>query len=137
VIDRLQQWLRQYEGFGWLAFVSIGTFVLSLLAGMAVMIYLPADYFVRMPGPRGFWGSHPALRVGKNLIGSVVMVVGIVLAMPLVPGPGLFFILVGLGLVDFPGKRSLETKLLRLPRVLASVNRFRARFNKPPIAIHY
>jgi hypothetical protein len=41
--------------------------------------------------------------------------------------------LVGLGLVDFPGKRALERRLLRLPRVLASVNKLRARFGKPPI----
>jgi hypothetical protein len=36
-------------------------------------------------------------------------------------------------LVDFPGKRSMELRLLREPHVLASVNRMRARFGKPPI----
>jgi hypothetical protein len=139
VIDRLQQCFHHHHAFGWLAIASVGTFALSLVAGMALMVLLPADYFVRGPGPRGFWHSHLALRltllVGKNLLGTMVLVVGIIMAVPLVPGPGLLLILVGLGFVDFPGKRSLEARLLRMPRVLASVNRLRARFDKPPIAI--
>jgi hypothetical protein len=139
VSDRLQQWLRQHQAFGWLAVASIGAALLSLVAGLAVIVWLPADYFVRAPGPHGFWHSHPALRltllVGKNLFGTLVMLAGIIMAIPLVPGPGLLFILVGLGLMDFPGKRSLEARLLRMPHVLASVNRLRDRFHKPPIVI--
>ena len=55
--------------------------------------------------------------------------------LPLVPGPGFLFILVGLGRVDFPGQRSLERRLLGLPRVLASLNRLRARFGRSPIRL--
>jgi hypothetical protein len=75
------------------------------------------------------------LRVGKNLLGAVVFIAGVVMAIPFVPGPGLLFMLVGMGLVDFPGKRSAERRLLRVPRVLASINKMRARFDRPPIAI--
>jgi hypothetical protein len=139
MLGRLQHWLHQHQAFGWLAAAAIGSFAVSLGVGVAVMLLLPADYFVREPGTRGFWRSHPALRltllVAKNLLGSLVLVIGVVMAMPLVPGPGLLFILVGLGLVDFPGKRSLERKLLHMPRVLSSVNRLRARFHRSPIAI--
>jgi hypothetical protein len=55
------------------------------------------------------------------------------MALPLVPGPGVLFILLGLGFIDFPGKRSLERRLLRQPHVLSSVNKMRGRFGKPPI----
>jgi hypothetical protein len=36
-------------------------------------------------------------------------------------------------LLDVPGKRSLERKLIRRPSILKSVNRLRARYRKPPI----
>jgi hypothetical protein len=116
---------------------GLGVFVLSLVAGLAVMVYLPPDYFVRGSARHGFWHSHPALRmtvlVTKNVLGVLVFVAGLVMALPLVPGPGVLLMLVGLGLVDFPGKRRLERRLLHLPHVLASVNRLRARFGKPAI----
>jgi len=50
-----------------------------------------------------------------------------------ISGPGVLFILLGLGFIDFPGKRSLERRLLRQPHVLSSVNKMRGRFGKPPI----
>ena len=50
---------------------------------------------------------------------------------------GVLFMLVGVGLVDFPGKRSLELRLLREPHVLSSVNKMRARFGKPPILVYW
>jgi hypothetical protein len=138
VIATMQHWLHQYPSLGWMAVVGGVAFVLSMAAGLAVMIGLPADYFVRGPTAGGFWHSHRLLRLvlltAKNLIGGVTFIGGLVMAIPLVPGPGLLFMLIGIGLVDFPGKRALERRLLRLPRVLASVNRLRARFNRPPIA---
>jgi len=140
VLEQIHHWLHEHRAFGWMAIAAPVTFILSLGAGFAVMILLPPDYFVRAPGRRGFWHSHPALRLvlllTKNLTGVVVFLAGFVMALPLVPGPGVLFMLVGLGLVDFPGKRALERRLLRLPRVLASVNRLRARFGKPPILTH-
>jgi hypothetical protein len=118
--------------------VGVVAFALSVAAGFAVMIWLPPDYFVRRPTSGGFWHSHRALRfillAAKNLIGGVTLIAGVVMAVPLVPGPGLLFMLVGIGLIDFPGKRALERRLLRLPRVLLSVNRLRARFGRPPLA---
>jgi hypothetical protein len=39
-------------------------------------------------------------------------------------------------LVDVPGKRRLERRMLGHPRVLASVNRLRMRYHRPPILVH-
>lgn len=109
--------------------------VLSFLAGVVAVLALPADYFVR-PKPRVLQ-SRPvlrlALRIGRNAVGVLAFLVGVVMAVPLVPGPGVLFLLVGLGLVDFPGKRALQLRLLRQPRVLQSVNRMRARFGRPAL----
>jgi hypothetical protein len=137
VIDWVQQWVHHHRAVGWIAAAAFGLSVLSLVAGLGVVVALPANYFVRGPARHGFWQSHAVLRVtllvAKNLLGVATFLAGFVMALPLVPGPGVLFMLVGLGLVDFPGKRSLERRLLRVPRVLSSVNKLRARFGKPAI----
>jgi hypothetical protein len=139
VLDFIRHGFHHYRALGWpveLA-LGLGVPVASFLAGLAVVIGLPADYFVRTPERRGFWQSHRALRltlfVAKNLLGVMMLVVGAVMALPLVPGPGVLFILLGLGFIDFPGKQALVRRLLRQPRVLSSVNKMRSRFGKPPI----
>jgi hypothetical protein len=139
VVDFLRHGLQHYRALGWPVELAIGLGVplVSFLLGMAVVVGLPSDFFVRAPERRGFWQSHRAFRLTllglKNLLGVVVFVLGFIMALPLVPGPGVLLMLVGLGLVDFPGKRSLELRLLCEPHVLASVNKMRARFGKPPI----
>jgi hypothetical protein len=38
-------------------------------------------------------------------------------------------------LLDFPGKRGLELKLVSRPKVLHAINRLRQRFDKPPLQL--
>jgi len=139
VLATLKSWLPQVQAVGWTVVVALVASGLTIAVGMALVVRLPADYFVRDREPRGFWHLHPALRwtllIAKNALGWLVILFGLLLSLPLVPGPGFLFILVGLGLVDFPGKRSLERRLIGLPRVLASLNRLRARFGRPPIQV--
>ena len=61
------------------------------------------------------------------------MVAGIILSVPGVPGQGLLTMLVGLVLLDIPGKRRLELKLVSRPRVVRAINRLRKRFSRPPL----
>ncbi len=139
MIDLLRHGLAYYQGLGWpiAVAVTLGVPVLSLSVALLLMLRLPADYFVRAADRSGFLPSHRVVRhlllVVKNLLGLLALLVGVVMALPLVPGPGILFILVGLGLLDLPGKRALQRRLLRGPRVLASVNRMRAHFGKPAL----
>jgi hypothetical protein len=139
VFDLIRHGVHHYRALGWPVQVALGLGVplASFLVGLAMVVGLPADFFVRTPEQRGFWYAHRALRwtlvLAKNLLGATVFVAGFIMAMPLVPGPGVLFMLVGLALVDFPGKRSLELRLLREPHVLSSVNKMRTRFGRPPI----
>jgi hypothetical protein len=139
MVDLLQRCFQHHHSLAGTALLAGGGLLLSFLAGIAAVVLLPADYFVRGRTKTGFWHSHAVLRLtllaAKNLAGGMILVAGLVMAVPLVPGPGLLLILVGVSLVDFPGKRSLERRLLRFPRVFASVNKLRARFGRPPIAI--
>jgi hypothetical protein len=121
----------------WLAASSIVMFVGTLVAIPIILVRLPADYFdVRIPRP---WmeNHHPVLRVAghllKNVVGIVFLLAG--LAMLLLPGQGILTILIGLSLVEFPGKRRLEAKLVGQSTVLSTINKMRAKFDKPPLII--
>jgi hypothetical protein len=135
VIEAIKAGLHHFQSLGWTVGAGLGVSVLTLAIAAAVVVRMPADYFVRRRAPDDLGHGHPALRwslrLAKNLLGGVVVLLGLIMALPLVPGPGVLFVLVGLSLVDFPGKRSLERRLLRMPRVLSSVNRLRVRFGKP------
>jgi hypothetical protein len=121
--------------------VVVGLAVGTTAIGVAVVVWLPADHFSRLPDPTAGWRRHRVLRwtalLLKNLLGLVLLPLGIFMALPLVPGPGLVFILVGLSLLDFPGKRSLERRLLRLPAVHHFLNRVRHHFKRPPLVVDF
>lgn len=109
-------------------------FVISLAGSMAiaaaVISRLPRDFLTRHgPGPRA---SLPA-RIGKNLLGVVLLVAGAIMALPGVPGQGLLTMLVGLLLLDLPGKRAVERRLFAKPAVLNGINQLRTRLGKEPL----
>ena len=120
----------------WGAALFVGSSVLSLVAVTAVLVSLPPDYFTRQ-APTSAWPSSPLLRaawrVGKNVLGLVLVALGLLLSVPGVPGQGLLTILIGLILLDFPGKRALERRMIARPSVLGAINRLRARFGRPPM----
>jgi hypothetical protein len=51
------------------------------------------------------------------------------------PGQGILTILIGVMLLDFPGRRWLELKLLARPSVINAINRIRARFKRPALLL--
>ena len=136
MVHRVAEWLHHFEALGWAAGVGLGALfmLLSLGLGFAVVLWLPHDYFVRAPAEPHLRQRHPilwvSLLIARNLLGLAVLLAGLVMAMPLVPGPGVFVALVGLGLLDFPGKHALQRRLLGERHILSSVNRIRARFGK-------
>ena len=128
-------WRTAGIGFGLFAITFAGS--LALTAWM--LVRLPADYF-HSSHAREFWSDKPvAVRwagvVGKNLAGFVLVILGIIMSLPGVPGQGLLTILLGVVLMDIPGKRPLESRLLRVPLVRNAVNALRARYGKPAMII--
>jgi putative transmembrane protein PGPGW len=139
-MDGLLQTVHQYvstETLVTLTVLSIVFFVGSLIAIPFILVRLPADFFdVRVPRP---WmeNHHPALRVlghiVKNVLGAIFVLVGFL--MLFLPGQGILTILIGITLLEFPGKRNLEAKLIGQPTVLNAVNSMRHKFGKPPLTI--
>jgi len=106
-----------------------------LLALPIILVRLPADYFLTLQSHTWFSTRHPFLRVAgyllRNLVGGVVVLAG--LAMLLLPGQGLLTIVLGLTLLDIPGKRRLLLALVRRPTILTVINALRARYGQPPL----
>ena len=69
--------------------------------------------------------------MGKNLIGYGLIVAG--LLMLFLPGQGILTLVMGLLLVDYPGKFRLERKLVKTPAILNSLNWLRKKAKKPPL----
>jgi hypothetical protein len=122
--------------------LAVGSLTLSaagfLVVG-AILIQLPADYFSTSRS-REFWtDAHPVARwaglILKNAAGAALVVLGVVLAMPGVPGPGTLILLMGLLMMDFPGKVRLEQWLIRRPGIFAAINRLRRRYGKCPFDV--
>ena len=141
MVDVYRRLAELYLSLGLIAKVLV-VLVFALITtafGIALVVWLPADHFSRLPAGDAGWRKDPVLRwsvlILKNALGVVLLPVGVVMVIPGVPGPGLVFILLGVSLLDFPGKRRLERRLLAVPSVLRFLNSVRKRFNRPPLLI--
>lgn len=123
--------------------LGVGLFILSFglsLAAIAlVMVKIPENYFSSHYERDFLPGSPFLVRWGavivKNLLGVFLILIGIVLSLPGVPGQGLLTILLGLIMLDIPGKRPLEARIIQRPAILAAINNLRAKYNKPPLVL--
>lgn len=130
-------WIKANDAlFWWLAAASVVTFLGSLIVAPMLVARIPADYFAHPRRPRaGLDGRPPAvrvaMRVGKNVLGVLLMLGGV--AMLVLPGQGLLTLLVGFMLVDLPGKYRLEKWLVSRPRVASGINWLRRRAGREPL----
>lgn len=95
-----------------------------------IVVRLPDDYFVGGKRTPSSWsGRHPFVRAvtltGKTAAGLFFLLVGT--AMLFLPGQGVLTILIGLTLLNFPGKFKFERKLIGLAPVIRGINWMRKR----------
>src|SRR5574340_1251928 len=115
MVAAVSQWIAQHALLvELLGIASAVMFVGTLLLVPVLIACMRADYFVA-PGASRFAGRHPVLRwtlqVLKNVLGAGLLLVGI--AMLVLPGQGILTILIGLTLLEFPGKRAMELAPVR------------------------
>jgi hypothetical protein len=129
--------LLRRGGLWWGLAISLGAAVLSFVAVVAIVVSWAPDRFKgehdTTVGARPHVVLHVLAIVAKNLGGVVLVALGLIMAVPGVPGQGLLTALIGLSLLSFPGKRRLERRLIRRPVVLRTINRLRHRFDRPPL----
>jgi hypothetical protein len=121
------------------AALFVASFFINLGIVSFILVKLPADHFAKSRKRKFMEGSSPVVRVaaviGKNILGVLLVALGVVLSLPGVPGQGLLTILLGVMLLDFPGKHRLEQKLLSRPSIVNAINGLRGRFGKPPLEL--
>jgi len=117
--------------------LSIVFFVGSLIAIPFILVRLPTDFFDTRVPRRWMEDHHPVLRmlghVVKNVVGAIFLFAGFL--MLFLPGQGILTMLIGITMLDFPGKRKLEAKMIGQPAVLSTINNMRQKFGKPPLTI--
>jgi len=127
----MEQWISK-EAVLWISGIalSIGVIVIPW-----ILVEMPADAFTNVK--RYSWlEKKPAsvripFRILKNLLAFGLILLGAV--MFVTPGPGMFPILLGLLLADFPGKLKLQRWILSKPHVMNSMNWLRRKFRRPPL----
>jgi hypothetical protein len=131
-------WIESLEAwFWWLAATSLLIFIASPVMVGWFAVRLPKDYFTApRRKPLAVLECHSLLRpvivVAKNLFGAMLVAAG--LLMLVVPGQGMLTIVVGLLLLDFPGKFRLERWLVSRPTVWRSINWLRRRAGREPFS---
>ncbi len=135
----IPEWIRVHEGALWgVGALSVVTLVVTLIVIPIIVIHIPVDYFQRRKrNPRCCQGRYPVIRLLllalKNILGIIFVVAG--LAMLVLPGQGIITILIGIMLLNFPGKLALERRIVQQPPVLRAINWMRAKANKPALQV--
>jgi hypothetical protein len=116
----------------WLLGIGLGMTIIGGIAAVIVVVRLPKDYFTSTPRKTG-WHGHLGKKLGKiakNLAGVALIVGGIVLSLPGIPGPGIVILLLGLAITDIPGKHKMIVWIAKKPAVMKSMNRVRRKFHR-------
>jgi len=126
MFDSLLQTILAHENLVfWSVLISATTFVGTLLIVPVLVCRIPVDYFSHTRREPTAWVEHhPIIRMvlllARNLLGYVVILMGV--AMLVLPGQGLLTIILGLMLINFPGKYRLERWLMSRAPILRSAN---------------
>ncbi|MDH4186874.1 MAG: hypothetical protein OEV08_07745 [Nitrospira sp.] len=136
LLATIQEWIPVDVLFGLAVAGGVG-FIGSLIAIPLILVRLPADYFDTRTPRHWMKDHHPMFRmlglIVKNVVGIVFFLAGFV--MLFLPGQGLLTMLIGISLMDFPGKRELEAKMVGQPALLGVINTMRRKFDKPPLTL--
>ena len=120
--------------------IFLATFTINLAIVSFILVKLPANHFSKSRKTKFWAGPRPWLHalkvIGKNIAGVLLVALGIILSLPGVPGQGLLTVLLGVMLLDFPGKDRMEQKLLSRPAIQKAINGLRRRFDKPPLELN-
>jgi hypothetical protein len=133
------QWVRHHEElFVWIGSLSLLTLIVSFITVPMVIRRMPHDYFLETSeGTEAIREQHPALRlvflILKNLLGIVLVAGGLI--MFFTPGQGILTLVIGILLMNFPGKRRFEIRLIRLKPLKRAVDWIRRRAGRRPLEL--
>ncbi|HYE61352.1 MAG TPA: hypothetical protein VD997_05095 [Phycisphaerales bacterium] len=135
----MPDWIRDHWVLiTWLSSASLLLFVLSLVLVPLYLVRMPADALAAGRRPSRWLLARPrwqrvALRVLKNALAVLLIVGGV--AMLALPGQGLLTLLLGVLLLDFPGRARVQQWLITRPRVIRPINWLRRKARKEPLVL--
>ena len=136
-IESITEFISSYKVYIlWLATISLFVFIFSLISIKWLVALIPTNYFTKknmVKSKKSYSFIWLISIILKNLIGYTLILGG--LLMLILPGQGLFTILMGLVLSNYPGKYNIERRFISIPSVLKTVNWLRKKSNKPPLEI--
>ena len=122
----------------WASGLSVLAVAGGIIAVPWVVVRLPQDYFAREE--RVVWRTSAdqsllvlVVAALKNLLGLLLVILGLI--MLVTPGQGILTLLIGLMLMNFPGKYHVERWLVTRPGVLRGLNWLRQRRGHAPFDI--
>jgi UPF0716 family protein affecting phage T7 exclusion len=138
-ISMLNQYLPWFQNIPWgnllpwLLTFSLVAFLFSVFGVSIVLLRLPVDFLSNPAPSKSSKGQLKWLisKLGRNVLGAIFLIVGTI--MLLTPGQGILSIVVGLMLLDFPGKQNLIRKILTKQTIFRTINRMRATAKHPPL----
>lgn len=133
------EWFRNYEVLiWWTGAASVLMFLGSLCVIPIILIKIPADYFSSLEtkyriNVRDLSFFRLLYLIFKNMVGIAFILAGFI--MLLLPGQGILTIIVGMSLLNFPGKYRLVRNIIRNKIILDTINKLRSKADKPPIEV--
>jgi len=131
-------WLKAHSGLMWiLSVISLVVFLGTLAIIPYFIVRIPEDYLIREKIEESGATKKRAIRflclILKNLLGVLLVITGFF--MFFIPGQGVITMLIGIMLMNFPGKRSLATAIVRQPAIFKSLNWTRSKALRPPLIL--
>ena len=139
MIESTVEWISSNAGWlSWVGGLSFLTVILSMIIVPILVVRMQADYFLVPRNEQlAFRNLHPILqkvaKLMKNILGGLLVISGILMCV--LPGQGLLTILIGLAVMDFPGKRKAELWLLRRKPISWAINKMREKADQPPLLL--
>jgi hypothetical protein len=120
----------------WLLTLSFFSMLGTLVVVPLILVRLPADYFLYPDRKAVLWINRNCyfripIFLAKNLLGAILILAGVL--MLALPGQGVLTIIIGLVLMEFPGKYHAERLVINRPSVLAAINWIRVKAEKPKL----
>lgn len=134
MLDAFLQFADQHQDyFYWAAVASGVLFIIGALATPYLIGLIPSDYFVQQKNYKfqihGFW--HGIGLLVRTFFGLILFLAGVI--MLFTPGQGILSMVIGLSLMEFPGKHKLEYQLASHDPTFNALNWLRKKANKPPL----
>lgn len=130
------KWLKDnlWGGITWTRIMewilaAFAIFVVFYVLAGAILVALPRDAFVRISRQSA---GTAVPRIVQKSAGAVLVVLGLFLSLPGIPGPGFVFVILGLAFLGVLEPKTLVRVLFRNARLVKRIDRLRKRFGQPP-----